>query len=386
MDILYLGSFPPQFLIEKSQRKIDSFYRTGELLVNGLRKRDDVKLRVITSPDIVSFPKLNLFYPSFTDVEGTTMVSSLNLPWIKQLWTIITMVTESIKHVKKVRGEITVIIPYMVFRHVIALRLIKLLYPKKVKTCVIIPDVFFPDSIIKRTLNHFAEKYTRKMDMFVLYTEAMSRYLKIESKPYIVIEGYSKVPQDPAELKEEEIEVVTYTGSLNKRYGILRLLDAIDLVESKSIEFHFYGAGDAEDDIQKKANEDKRIVFHGKVTKEDALKALFKSTILVNPRNANDGKYVEYSFPSKDIEYLSTGIPTILCKLPSMPKEYYNYFVDAEDGSPLSLSKAINKVVSMSSEDRRTLGINAHTFIKERMNIDNQVDRILNLLDSHKGL
>ena len=45
--------------------------------------------------------------------------------------------------------------------------------------------------------------------------------------------------------------ILTYTGSLNKRYGIIRLLDSMRFINNNDIELHLYGAGDSEEYIKR---------------------------------------------------------------------------------------------------------------------------------------
>ena len=102
IKIVYLGAFPTTQLIDKSDGKIDSLYRTSQTLINALRKLPNVNLTVITSPDIKSFPHNKFFYKKmYDDIDDVSMVSSLNVPIIKQLWTICSMTKECIKHIRK---------------------------------------------------------------------------------------------------------------------------------------------------------------------------------------------------------------------------------------------------------------------------------------------
>ena len=106
MNILYLGAFPPAFLIKRSGGRIDSFYRASESLIEGFRSLSDVKLDVITSPDLSSWPRGPLFIPrEESRDDGVTLVSSLNISFIKQLWTIISMTYECIRCIRKNEGK-----------------------------------------------------------------------------------------------------------------------------------------------------------------------------------------------------------------------------------------------------------------------------------------
>jgi len=381
-NILYIGAHPTTKLIRESDGKLDSLYRDGEALIDGFRSLDDVNFKVITSPDIASYPKNKPFFKSYYDLEDDAlMVSSLNITGLKQFWTAVTMTRAARKIIRRNDGKTTIIIPYMVFRHVFAASLIKLVCGKKVDVGIVIPDVYFSKNRFFKIVNGITEGMTRKFADFVLYTEAMADYLQIKDKKHIVIEGFHKVDIKPIETPKDKF-IITYAGSLNIQYGVGRLLDAFGLLDSKDIELHLYGRGNADDLIKERAESDTRIKFYGIVPKEEATAALYKSSLLINPRNATDGEYVQYSFPSKDIDYLASGVPCVLCKLPGMPTEYYGYFIDANDGTPESLSEAIKKAYSMTEEQKSSLAQKAQQFIIERMDTKKQAERILAMINS----
>ena len=100
---------------------------------------------------------------------------------------------------------------------------------------------------------------------------------------------------------------------------------------------------------------------------------------MVNPRGPHDGEYVEYSFPSKNIEYMGTGRPCVFCKLPGMPVDYYPFFINAGDGSTDRLYEALSTCINMTQDERNALGNAAHAFITQRMDINYQVQRIMSL-------
>ena len=381
MNILYLGAFPPLFLVKRSEGKIDSFYRDSRSLLNGFNKISDVQINVVTSPDVVSFPQGPLFIrKEFSKEENVTLVSSFNISLIKQIWTIISMTKEAMRHVRHCKGKVVVIIPYMVFRHVFTLRLLKLLNPKKVIQACVVPDVFFPTNWIHKKVNRFTENMARKFDVFILYTEKIAERLHIEKDHYVVFEGFREV-LNRTPIKSDEFKVV-YAGLLNVKYGVGRLVEAMRLVDDPEVQLHLYGAGSAEPMILEAIQHDKRIVFHGKVSNEKATDAIYSASMLINPRNANDGEFTDYSFPSKDIEYMSTGIPTLLCKLPGMPVEYYGHFIDLGEATPEQIAQGIKKIKEMSQEDRDAIGQDARRFIIDRMDNKKQAERLMNLFNN----
>lgn len=382
INILYIGAHPTSKLIRESEGKIDSLYRTNDALSSGFRSVSGVNFNCITSPDIDSFPKNKLFYKADYDkTDDTLMVSLLNVPIIKQIWRIFAMTRTAKKIIRSNQDRTYLIIPYIVFHHVFAAGLIKILCGNKVDVGIIVPDIFFPKNRVMKLLNRVSEKIVSKFSFYVLYTEAMADYLMIRDKKYIVIEGFHKVNISLVKERTGKF-VITYAGSLNICYGIKRLVDAFSLLNYQDVELHLYGSGDAEALIREGVTKDSRIKFYGRVSKIEANDALYGSSILINPRNATDGEFVQYSFPSKDIDYLASGVPCVLCKLPGMPKEYYGHFIDAGDGSAESLAAAINEAYSMTPEQRESLAIRAQRFITERMDTKKQAERIIQLINS----
>lgn len=382
LNVLFLGAFPPQFLINRSNGRIDSRYRASEALIKGLRNHEDVYLKVITSPDIVSYPK-GPFYikKEYNANEDLTLVSSLNIQFLKQIWTILSMISEARKYIKQCNGKVAVIIPYLVFRHVLTLRLLHFFYPQKVVQISVVPDIFFPQKTLHRYVNRRTEKMASKFDFFVFYTQKMAEYLSIPKERFVVIEGFRDIPNREPQSVNDVFKVV-YAGLLQVNYGITRLIEAMEFIREPDVQLHLYGDGNAKVFIEQAAKCDSRIIFHGSVSNEESIEAIYSASALINPRNSNDGEYVEYSFPSKDIQYMATGIPTLLCKLPSMPEEYYGYFIDMGDASPEQIALSIMRVKKMKCEQRKAFGERSRIFISDRMDYNRQASKIISHIES----
>lgn len=381
MQILYLGSFPASRMISLSNGKIDSLYRDDHALIKGLRSVKGVNVKVITLPDICSYPSNPIFFKGFYDeIDDVYSLPILNLSIIKLFWTVLVLFLSALKFVKGSPGQVIVITPYIVFHHILPSYLLKLTFRKRVKLVLVAPDIFFPKDWRNRILNKLSEKMAKKHDAFILYTEAMGEYLGVCNKPSIVIEGFNEIrPHDNT--PNDNGFIVLYSGSLNLEYGVGRLVESMRFISEDDIKLHLLGDGNAVDFIKTSAENDPRIVYRGKLPKEQAMHALYEANVLVNPRNSCDGEYVAYSFPSKDIDYLGSGIPSILCKLPGMPHEYYSYFIDAGNGSPKELASAIAKVYYMKKEERMSLGESAKTFISRRMDLHSQGLRIVSMIE-----
>lgn len=380
MEILFLSAHVPRFLVRRSGGKLDSLYRDTEALIDGLRSVDRVHIKVLTAPDIPSYPQGPFYVKGEIDhEEGVALIGWLNLPIIRFFWSVASMVLSAAKHLNESNERVIVFIPYIVFRHTLISRILKLLYPRKIIQAVVVPDIFFPEGKIKKLINHRAEEMVSKYDCFALFTEGMAEYLHLKEGSYVVNEGYVRLPV--RERIDSGVFNVVYTGSLNYKYGIGRLIEAMRYVEDSEVELHIYGKGDAESLVQDASKFDKRIKFYGLVNKEKAIAAIYSATALINPRNSHDGEFTKYSFPSKDIDYLATGNPTLLCRLPGMPHEYYGHFIDLYDATPQQIAMGIMRVKGMSKEERIKFGNEARVFICERMDIHKQGEKIVSLIE-----
>ncbi len=382
IKILFLGAHSPEWLIQMYPKYSLGKYNVSQFIINELKSREDISISVVTSPDLPSYPRLPVYLKKVKDAEAL-MVSSLNLPILKQGWTILSMLWNAVKEIKKNKTDV-LIIPYMVFRHVVVSRMLKHIFPK-LKICVIVPDIFFPREGTKEYyLNKWAVKHGVKSDAFVLYTDAMADYLNIRNKAYIVEEGFLDTEYFDDLISKCEIESncptkrIVYSGGLMKQYGILRLLESMKYIADPSVELVLYGDGDAVNDIKYAAENDTRIKYMGWASKEEIFRAQVKASVLVNPRAEKDGDFTQYSCPSKILEYLYSGTPTVACPLSGIPVCYYEHFL-LTDGTPKSLAEAINKGISMTSAEKNKLFENNRLFIRECVGIDNQCTRIVNL-------
>ncbi len=219
------------------------------------------------------------------------------------------------------------------------------------------------------------------IDSFVLLTKYMADYMKLQ-KPYCVMEGISTSKSEfCAPDYNNELKTVFYAGTLHRKFGVLNLIEAFKRIESQEYQLVLCGAGDSEEEIKTAAKNDSRIKFYGQLPRAEVLKLQTEATVLVNPRQNNE-EFTKYSFPSKNLEYLSSGVPFIAYKLDGIPNEYDNYILYVEDDSIESLSKKIIEVCKKTSQEREALGMRARKFVNEQKNETVQTHKILSFIRS----
>lgn len=219
----------------------------------------------------------------------------------------------------------------------------------RIKICFYVPDL--PDYMNLRADRSWIydvakkadiRKMTRLMesvDSFVVLTEQMKDRLPVGKKPCRVVEGIVSRFPEPAPEADTEEKYIVYTGKLDAAFGVRQLVDAMALLDDPSYRLVLCGQGDSYDYAA--SHPDERIMALGLVSPQEAARWQRKAAVLVNPR-ANVGAYTQYSFPSKNIEYLLSGRPVAACLLSGMPDCYGEYLYLIEDGQdPASIARTL---------------------------------------------
>lgn len=221
-------------------------------------------------------------------------------------------------------------------------------------------------------------KRIENVECFVLLTKQMADYLHI-SKPYCVVEGIASKSQQ-IERKENSKKTILYTGTLHQKFGVMNLVKAFSQIESPDYQLVICGIGDSEKAIREAAEKDSRISFLGQLPRSEVLEWQKQATVLVNPRQNNE-EFTKYSFPSKTMEYLSSGIPVVAYKLDGIPDEYDAYIQYVKDDSIESLKKKLVEVCELPDEERQNLGSAGRAFVLTEKNSAIQTRKIVDLIN-----
>ena len=398
--VIYIGRFYPPTLL-KTLRE-DSKGKAGGMsnhnfemsIINGLCQHSDITLKCITVPAVYSFPYNNrrLFTKSDSYGYKNTYVHSVsfcNLPVIKEISLTIVLIAKLIKTFASCEGRrVDVVINTPNYSLLKAIRFAKIFTRKKITQTVIIPDI--PSMVtdmdkqhkIKGLVLKYQNRQSMKMasesDGLVLLTEAMMDFVN-KPVPYIVMEGIVDVESMDGASEPTTKEVILYTGTLRKIFGVMNLVQAFQKIMDKDVELWICGSGDSEDAIKEAAKFDSRIKFFGLVDSHTALRMQRQATILVNPRTS-EGEYTKYSFPSKTMEYLLSGKNTIINRLAGIPEVYYNYVYTPKDESVEAMVQCISEVLDTDIESRNIKALQGREFIINFKNSKVQTKRILDMI------
>ncbi|MEE6274175.1 glycosyltransferase [Georgenia sp. MJ206] len=111
---------------------------------------------------------------------------------------------------------------------------------------------------------------------------------------------------------------VTYAGSLETYNGIEPLLLAFQELPHRDIVLDVLGDGYLTGAVADAARADARIRYHGRVGKAETDAVVARSHLLVALRDLNH-PVAQYSFPSKVVDYLASGIPVLTTPIVAKP-------------------------------------------------------------------
>lgn len=395
MKILYLGCF-----CEPTQRSLIDKLTGGRITVStttfqlaflsGFLHLSQKLDYIINVPDIGSFPLRckSPFIPRsnfrLNSIEGLNG-SFLNLTFFKGISIYNSLVREASAWLEANKGErVTILVYSCIYPYIKAAVELKKRY-SNVQICCIVLDLpeYFGDST--SFVHRFFESYYSKkiyslcahVDSFILLTEFMKDKIEVGHRPWLLLEGLYN-PVEVADVPKRS-KTILYTGKLDARFGIRSLIEAFMAIDDDDFVLWICGFGSDAQYVEAACRQDNRIKYWGLVDQSRVFRMQKEASLLINPRKP-EGEYTKYSFPSKTMEYMASGTPTIMYDLPGLPLEYKEYLILVPDTSIEMLSAVMYEWGSKSSVDLTAFGCKAKRFILENKNSAVQARRVMDFL------
>ena len=263
---------------------------------------------------------------------------------------------------------------------------LKKIFPS-VKFYVIVPDLpeymvdrkgFF--AIVNKVFSILSYGIVNTLDGVVILTKQMKDKFSSQLSS-VVMEGIAS-NNDFLKLKSSSFEkenFLLYSGTLDNRYGLKILIDSFNELDSGNMtELYICGDGPDKNVILDAISNNSKIRYLGLLPREEVLILQKKAKLLINPRN-DMSEFTKYSFPSKTLEYMSSGTAVLMYKLSGMPSEYLQYLYIVENDSSFK-----EKLINLSNEDMEILiqkGEKARNFVNEFKNPIYQINRIIGSIE-----
>ena len=215
-------------------------------------------------------------------------------------------------------------------------------------------------------------KNATRLDGFLSLSNGLLRAFKVSDKPNYIFEG---LVDEEIPMKKQPIgNYYFFGGALYERYGVKRLINAF--IESDVPEkLVIAGTGPLREYIFQNTEKNSRILYLSQLPKDKVYGLEQNAIANINPRPANK-KLDEESVPSKLLEYLASGAPTISTKHPRL----YDFFKDdvfwIEDDSHNGIKNALNEFAATNIAELKKKATSARVKVYEAYGVKNQGERI----------
>ena len=219
----------------------------------------------------------------------------------------------------------------------------------------------------------------RKFDAYVLLTQQMNAVVNPKGKPYIIMEGLCASHLPPV-CDEKKKKTLIYSGSLWKEAaGIEYLVEGFIQAALPGYELQLYGVGELVPWLEDMGKKHSNVKYMGCVSNAEIVKLQTEASLLVNPR-PTDKEFCKYSFPSKTIEYMASGTPVLMTRLPGVPEEYFEYVYTIEEENAAGVQAVLEEIFRRSEQERRSFGLRAREFVAVSKSCEMQTGRIFDFV------
>lgn len=393
--LLFVGGMFPKDskkIIEYSKGNVQNAANVLQWgIIRGIIESKKFDVTLCSAVFVGSWFKLfrKLFVKNFEESDKIDYIPFFNLPVIKNISRYFAVKRYVKKWVKKYNADKLYIIAYSAHTPFIK-AISKIKIKNKFNFHLIVPDLPQYMNLTTKTsliYNIFKiidikiqNKYLINVDSFTFLTDMMSKKYNIYNRPYTVVEGMIDTENIVSIPNLSKVKTLVYTGTLEEKYGILNLVNAMEYVKS-DIKLIICGMGSTAYKIKEKAYLNNKIDYRGILSYNESIRVQASATVLVNPRPNNE-KYTKYSFPSKNLEYMMWNKPVMAYKLDGIPDEYDEVLIYFSSDNPIDMAKLIDYVFQKTDEELLEIGKKTTNFAINNKNYKRQTEKIIDCICS----
>lgn len=214
---------------------------------------------------------------------------------------------------------------------------------------------------------------------YIALTAGLNELFNTNNRPHLILEGL--VEQNLVVKNTQYENYFFFGGALLPRYGIYDLIKAFKIFnKEQKYKLVFSGHHSNDKALKEEIGDDNNIIYLGAITISDCL-SLEKGAIAnINPRPFSED-LDRYSVPSKTLEYLTSGVPTISVKNSKLQKTVGDYVIWSKSSSEKDLVKVLEHVVSLTESERQKLGEDAKQQVLELYSLKSTNSKINKFLE-----
>ena len=293
------------------------------------------------------------------------LLSYINLPAIKTLSLMWSFLFYGFVAARKHQPTVIMTYNFSLFLSIPAQLVSQIL---KIPYVPIIYDIDIPGQTVPKNLYRrldFVHSKTR-LDASAGVVVISERIAKdfLNKTPYIIIEGgVTEVKAPFRRTVGGGSFLIFFAGALEEYNGVDVMLSAVDLLKDMDFKFVIAGSGQLKNLVISYTQRNSNIEFLGFVSGDVVSTYLQQAHVLINHRSY--GRISSpYVFPSKLIEYMASGVPTISTRFEGLPRDYEQHLVMLDDETPEVLARALIYVAEHADEAQE-LGLGAQQFVSK---------------------
>jgi hypothetical protein len=391
MALLFISSVVP----DKPKFHNAAFTRSGNNVLYGIADalwqkgfRDIISYRPTPS-----YPRGKMWFGteevSFETGVKVTLLPILNIKIIKNIFEGLNSFFYVLRWAHKHKGEDNKVLVYNIYDPPVSF-LYKACRWSHTKLYVVLYDLGVPPKrlgLSKATMLAYmisersAKKYIPKFDGRIVINESIIRYYS-PGKDFLLIDGgiNSSVINHLFPVKETESDIYTFVcaGMLWDQNGTKLILEAMKLNKNSKIKVQFAGKGIDVPIIEEAAKQDSRIEYLGMLTMDELFKVYEQADVLMNLRIEEE---IDFHFPSKLLEILTTGKCVISTPIAHVKRDYGEFVEVLDNATPEALSDLMNSITCQSKGDLCDRGLRQREFMIQNRNWESRTSEILKYME-----
>ncbi|MDR0934899.1 MAG: glycosyltransferase [Erysipelotrichaceae bacterium] len=231
-----------------------------------------------------------------------------------------------------------------------------------------------------RSYTVYLLSHTNDYSGYICLTKGLDDLFNPNSKPSVVIEGI--VENNTYTPKNGNEKYFFFAGAMLPRYGIYNLIEAFKSFNVNHNEYKLLIAGHHADRnaIAKAIGNNKNIGYLGSLTIDECLEYECGAIANINPRPFSED-LDRYSIPSKTLEYLTSGVPTISVKNSKLQKVFGDNMIWSKTGDVANIEKTMEMVINLSPSERSALADTAKEKVLSLYSLKSVNEKINSFLD-----
>ena len=211
----------------------------------------------------------------------------------------------------------------------------------------------------------------RQHHAYIGITETLLNEFNLSKKPQWVLPS---IVDGVEGAKQHVRPYIFFSGALYERYGVETLIHAYMQLKPKNIDLLIAGFGPVSQRIEQLSQQHRQIKFLGLLNPTLTRKYQAGAYVNVNPRPL-DESLDNVAIPSKVLDYISSGAPTLTTRHPFIEAQFNDYIHYIEDSSVDGIRIAMKRFLSADYGLAQTNAIKAknlalQSFGKEKIGHD----------------